>query len=72
MTHSYEGIMEVYADISFVVDRDDLLKLLEELGLEPDPSLGRQYFPSVPCDGDNASLTVDWATGEVLIEYMNV
>ena len=56
LSHSYEGtLLEVYIDISFVADRDDLLKLLEELGLEPDPSLGRQYSPSVLCDGDNAS-----------------
>ena len=74
LSHSYEWSgFEVYIDISFVADQDDLLKLLEELGLEPDPSLGRQYFPEVvPSDDDNAALTVDWTTGEVLIEYVDV
>lgn len=73
VSHDYEGpLIEEYAEVRFVADRDEIVEMFERLRLDPDPSLPSQKFGSVPCKGDWASMSVDWSSGRVILEYLDV
>lgn len=73
VSHDYDETgLEEHAKVRFQLDRAGIVELMEELRLDPDPTMPSQQFDSVPCTGDWATITVDWLTGEVLLEYLNV
>lgn len=71
--HSYEDVwVEQFAEVSFTADSAEIEQWLIDLRQEPNPSVGVQTIDSVPCNGDNASLIIDWSTGRVTMSYINV
>jgi len=67
-----ETVLEEHVEIRFSAAHAEIIKLLEELQLVPDSTIPTQRFDSVPCRGDWASITVHWATGWVVLEYLDV
>lgn len=74
VSHRYENcFIEQHGEIQFFAEREDLVKLMKELGLDPQPELGFQVFDSIPwLDWDHASFKVDWSTGGVVVEFFEV
>lgn len=64
--------VEQFAEISFTADTAEIEQWLIDLRQEPNPSLGVQSIDSVPCNGDSASLIIDWLTGRVTMSYIDV